>query len=211
MRSRCHVIQNMKVESQVTSQFIANTWFLVTLLHEEEPNRPSTFLKVVISSETNGFVLFVSDAITKAFQDLSFTTDHLENVASFKLKKYLKLITRDPILRKYSKGNITNNRKFYIVIINLGSRQICDNTMQDNCHKVLSMDDRPTAELVICNTSWAKLTTKCLLITPPRHRGGFIFSLQFVCVSVCVSVCPEFLWTKFQPNGCTDLNAVFAK
>ena len=39
------------------------------------------------------------------------------------------------------------------------------------------------------------------VITPPRNRGGVIFSLQFVCVSVClcvcvsvcVSVCPEFL------------------
>ena len=38
----------------------------------------------------------------------------------------------------------------------------------------------------------------------------FHFSLS-VCVSVCLSVCPEFLWTKYQPNGCTDLNAVFAK
>ena len=54
-----------------------------------------------------------------------------------------------------------------------------------------------------------------VLITPPRNRGGVIFSLQFVSVSVClcmcVSVCPDFLWTKFQPNGCTDLDAVFAK
>ena len=32
-----------------------------------------------------------------------------------------------------------------------------------------------------------------------------------VCMCVYVSVCPEFLWTKFQPNGCTDLDAVFAK
>ena len=33
-----------------------------------------------------------------------------------------------------------------------------------------------------------------------------------VCVSVCLSVCPaEFLWTKFKPNGCTDLDAIFAK
>ena len=55
--------------------------------------------------------------------------------------------------------------------------------------------------------------------TPPRNRWGVIFSLQFVCVSVCVcvgvcvcvSVCPDFLWTKLQPNGCTDLDAVFAK
>ena len=27
------------------------------------------------------------------------------------------------------------------------------------------------------------------LITPPRNRGGVIFSLQFVCVYVCVCVC----------------------
>ena len=32
-----------------------------------------------------------------------------------------------------------------------------------------------------------------------------------LCVCVCVSVCPDFLWTKFQSNGCTDLDAVFAK
>ena len=38
----------------------------------------------------------------------------------------------------------------------------------------------------------------------------FHFSLS-VCLCVCVSVCPDFLWTKFQPNGCTDLDAVFAK
>ena len=30
------------------------------------------------------------------------------------------------------------------------------------------------------------------IITPPRNRGGVIFSLQFVCVSVCLSVCPMF-------------------
>ena len=52
------------------------------------------------------------------------------------------------------------------------------------------------------------------LITPPRNRGGVIFSLQFVCVSVCVCVYVSvrtFLWTKFQPNGCTNLDAVFFK
>ena len=48
------------------------------------------------------------------------------------------------------------------------------------------------------------------IITPPRNRGGVIFSLQFVCVSVCLCV-GHFLWTKFQPNGCTDLDAVFPK
>ena len=31
-------------------------------------------------------------------------------------------------------------------------------------------------------------------------------------VSVCVCLCVRhFLWTKFQPNGCTDLDAVFTK
>ena len=28
---------------------------------------------------------------------------------------------------------------------------------------------------------------------PLQNRGGVIFSLQFVCVSVCVSVCPALL------------------
>ena len=33
-----------------------------------------------------------------------------------------------------------------------------------------------------------------------------------VCVCVCVCVCPFVCqWTKFQSNGCTDLDAVFAK
>ena len=46
-----------------------------------------------------------------------------------------------------------------------------------------------------------------------KNRGGVIFSLQFVCLCVCVclSVCLSVLWTKFQSNGCTDLEAVFAK
>ena len=45
-------------------------------------------------------------------------------------------------------------------------------------------------------------------ITPPRNRGGVIFSLQFVCVCVCESVCQL---TKFKPNECTDLDLVFVK
>ena len=28
-----------------------------------------------------------------------------------------------------------------------------------------------------------------MFFTPPRNRGGVIFSLQFVCVSVCLCVC----------------------
>ena len=57
--------------------------------------------------------------------------------------------------------------------------------------------------------------------TPPRNRGGVIFSLQFVCVSVCLSVCVCVcvcvrlfsceqnssrtnapIWTRFSLNGC---------
>ena len=38
------------------------------------------------------------------------------------------------------------------------------------------------------------------LFTPPRNRGGVIFSLQCVCVSVCVCVCvcvrPDILVNK---------------
>ena len=42
--------------------------------------------------------------------------------------------------------------------------------------------------------------------------GGVTFSLQFVCVCVCLCLSVRhFLWTKFQPNGCIDLDAVFAK
>ena len=48
------------------------------------------------------------------------------------------------------------------------------------------------------------------VFTPPQNRGGVIFSLQFVCVSVCLCV-RLCLLTKFQPNGCTDLDAVLAK
>ena len=34
------------------------------------------------------------------------------------------------------------------------------------------------------------------IFTPPQNRGGVIFSLQFVCVSVCLSVCPALLVNK---------------
>ena len=50
------------------------------------------------------------------------------------------------------------------------------------------------------------------IFTPPRNRGGVIFSLQFVCVSVCVSgilvnkIPAERMhrpiWTRFSLNGC---------
>ena len=56
--------------------------------------------------------------------------------------------------------------------------------------------------------------------TSTKSWRGYIFTAVClcvcvcVCVSVCLSVClcvRHFLWTKFQPNGCTDLNAIFAK
>ena len=51
------------------------------------------------------------------------------------------------------------------------------------------------------------------IFTPTRNRGGVIFSLQFVCESVCLPVCVcvrLFLWTKLQPNGWSHLDAFFA-
>ena len=50
--------------------------------------------------------------------------------------------------------------------------------------------------------------------TLPQNRGGVIFLLQFVCVSVCVSLYVSVrlcLWIKFQPNERTDLDQIFAK
>ena len=49
------------------------------------------------------------------------------------------------------------------------------------------------------------------IFTPPRNRGGIIFSFQFVCVCVCLSgsACEqnssraaEPIWTRFSLNGC---------
>ena len=70
---------------------------------------------------------------------------------------------------------------------------------------------------------WLTLTIS--IFTPPRNRGGVIFSLQFVCVYVCLCVClsvcvfvcvcvsdvfkkqnssrtDEPIWTRFSLNGC---------
>ena len=47
--------------------------------------------------------------------------------------------------------------------------------------------------------------------TSTKSWRGYIFTAVCLCVCVCLSVCPIFLWTKFQPNRCTDLDAVFAK
>ena len=59
---------------------------------------------------------------------------------------------------------------------------------------------------------WPVKSVRILIFTPPRYREGVIFSLQFVCVCVFVCVCPVLcLLTKFKPNECTDLDAVFTK
>ena len=52
--------------------------------------------------------------------------------------------------------------------------------------------------------------------TSTKSWRGYIFTAVCLCVCVCVcvsvSVCfRHFLWTKFQQNSCTDLDAVFAK
>ena len=44
------------------------------------------------------------------------------------------------------------------------------------------------------------------------HLHEIVEGLYFhFSLSACVSVCPDFLWTKFKPNEWTDLDAVFAK
>ena len=89
-----------------------------------------------------------------------------------------------------------------------------------NIFSVSIMQTHEMKRLIIENASsnfYINWTTA--FITPPRNRGGVIFSLQFiyvcvcvcVCLCVCESVCPDFLWTKFQPNLWTDLDAIFAK
>ena len=47
--------------------------------------------------------------------------------------------------------------------------------------------------------------------TPPRNRGGGIFSLQFVCVSVCVSVCPALLVNKIPAERMNRFGRDFRK
>ena len=58
----------------------------------------------------------------------------------------------------------------------------------------------------------ASITRKYMFFfTPPQFCGGVIFSLQFVCVCVCESVCLTLFVNKFQLNGCTDSDEVFTK
>ena len=60
--------------------------------------------------------------------------------------------------------------------------------------------------------SWLAWSLFVYIMTPPRNPGWVVFSLQIVCLCVYVCVCVRLcLWAKFQPNRCTDLDAVFAK
>ena len=50
--------------------------------------------------------------------------------------------------------------------------------------------------------------------TSTKSWRSYIFTAVCLCVCLCVCVYVSvriFLWTKLQPNGCTDLDAVFAK
>ena len=50
-----------------------------------------------------------------------------------------------------------------------------------------------------------------LFYTSTKSWRSYILIAVCLCLSVCLSVCSDVLWTKFQPNGWTDLDAVFAK
>ena len=47
--------------------------------------------------------------------------------------------------------------------------------------------------------------------TSTKSWRGYIFTAVCLCMCLCVCVSTAFLWTEFQPNRCTDLDAVFAK
>ena len=82
----------------------------------------------------------------------------------------------------------------------------------------------PIIGVGLMNSTFGLLKAKSIIFTPPRNRGGVIFSLQFVCVSVCVCVCLSVclsvclcvrhsceqnssrtnapIWMRFSLNGC---------
>ena len=82
----------------------------------------------------------------------------------------------------------------------------------------LRREDTPYSRLwgyLLLHVRWA--TPFYRIFTPPQNRGGVIFSLQFVCVSVCVCMsvyvsgtsCEQNssrkdapIWTRFSLNGC---------
>ena len=48
--------------------------------------------------------------------------------------------------------------------------------------------------------------------TSTKSWRGYIFTAVCLCERLSIYVCDRLcLWTKFQPNGCTDLDAIFAK
>ena len=73
----------------------------------------------------------------------------------------------------------------------------------------------------LCQREWRRDFNRCILqkhkydiFTPQRHRRGLFFTAVCLCARLpgCVCVCPDVsLWTKFQPNGCSDFDAGFAK
>ena len=72
----------------------------------------------------------------------------------------------------------------------------------------------PMLLTMVRSTPWFDIflftRSQCMIFI--KSWRSYIFTT--VCMCVCVSVClyvRKFLWTKFQPIGCTDLDAVFAK
>ena len=109
----------------------------------------------------------------------------------------MKLENRDGKLVRKKKKTMANKHKKVIDVVFIKSRNY------------------------ICLKCWLQSLyfDKIYLFTPPRNRGGVIFSLQFVCVSVCLCVCvcvcvsgtsceqnssrtDPPIWTRFSLNGC---------
>ena len=66
---------------------------------------------------------------------------------------------------------------------------------------------RTTAEFFLIRSTFLHFYTYT------KSWRGYIFTAVCLCVclSVCLSVCPALLVNKFQPNGWTGLDTVFAK
>ena len=84
----------------------------------------------------------------------------------------------------------------------------------EECCKILSIlkdrgDISPQSETLFYE---AVSSVTCRVRILSLHLHEIVEGLYFHCsLSVCVCVCPALLVNKFQPNGCTNLNAVFAK
>ena len=72
-------------------------------------------------------------------------------------------------------------------------------TLKLNCVFTMSLavgtTKRLTLDLARCNAQ-TMIQATAIFFTPPQNRGWVIFSLQFVCVCVCLSVCPALLVNK---------------